>query len=139
MALTLFDTSALVASLIPAHPHHAWATLQRKAADGLAISAHTLAETYKVLSVHPQIRMPPQQVQEALAAVMEQVRVVELDAADYSAVIARCVQYGFVGSVIFDALIAQAALKAGAAQLVTLNAKDFRRLGEDVAGLLVTP
>ena len=44
-----------------------------------------------------------------------------------------------MGGVIFDAVIAQAALKVEVDQLITFNPKDFRRLGEDVAVLVKVP
>jgi predicted nucleic acid-binding protein len=40
------------------------------------------------------------------------------------------------GGGIYDALIAQAAIKANVDVLLTLNANDFTRLGEDVAQLV---
>lgn len=53
VSLTFFDTSTLVAALFPDHPRHGWAMTQKQAASALGISTHTLAETYKVLTVHP--------------------------------------------------------------------------------------
>jgi predicted nucleic acid-binding protein len=43
------------------------------------------------------------------------------------------------GGSIFDALIAQAALKAKVNHLLTLNAKDFIRLSEKIAILVQVP
>jgi predicted nucleic acid-binding protein len=43
------------------------------------------------------------------------------------------------GAGIYDALIAQAAIKAEVDVLLTLNPNDFRRLGEDVAQLVRLP
>ncbi|WP_420594587.1 hypothetical protein [Deinococcus sp.] len=40
---------------------------------------------------------------------------------------------------IYDTLLAQAALKAGAGALVTLSPKHFSRLGEDIAALVRAP
>ncbi len=53
--------------------------------------------------------------------------------------IARVSKLNLVSGAIFDALIAQAALKANADQLLTFNAKHFSRLGEDIASIVVTP
>lgn len=43
------------------------------------------------------------------------------------------------GGGIYDALIAQAALKGNVDRLLTLNPNDFVRLGEDIASLVQTP
>jgi predicted nucleic acid-binding protein len=43
------------------------------------------------------------------------------------------------GGGIFDALIAQAALKANVDQLLTLNPKHFNRLSQTVASLVRVP
>ena len=43
------------------------------------------------------------------------------------------------GGGIFDALIAQAALKGNAEVLLTLNAKHFTRLGAEIASLVQIP
>ncbi|MBW4566670.1 MAG: hypothetical protein KME31_01245 [Tolypothrix carrinoi HA7290-LM1] len=56
--------------------------------------------------------------------------------ADYQATIARMVSLNLPGGGIYDALIAQAAIKANVDVLLTLNANDFTRLGEDVAQLV---
>ena len=37
---------------------------------------------------------------------------------------------------MFDAIIAQAALKASVDHLITLNIKDFVRLGDDIAAIV---
>jgi len=44
-----------------------------------------------------------------------------------------------VGGVVYDALIAQAALKAWADVLVTLNPKDFLRTYPGLTAQIVTP
>ena len=46
---------------------------------------------------------------------------------------------GLSGGVVYDALIAQAAKKAGADRLLTLNETDFRRVWPDAAGRIASP
>jgi predicted nucleic acid-binding protein len=53
---------------------------------------------------------------------------VSLDFEDYCAAIDRLSIAGMVSGSIFDALIAQAALKVEEDQILTFNVKDFRRL-----------
>ncbi|ADY26757.1 PilT protein domain protein [Deinococcus proteolyticus MRP] len=139
MRVTSLDTSVIVASIYPEHPQHAWALRQRQKAEALAMSAHSLAEVYKVIKGHPRIKLSPSQATPLLRALADQVRVIPLTEASYHAALTRCAKHQLSGSVIFDALIAQAALEAEAVALLTLNPKDFRRLGEDVAGLVVSP
>jgi predicted nucleic acid-binding protein len=49
------------------------------------------------------------------------------------------VAFNLPGGGIFDALIAQAALKAEADALLTMNAKHFTRLGEAIAARVQVP
>jgi predicted nucleic acid-binding protein len=53
--------------------------------------------------------------------------------------IANMVAFNLPGGGIFDALIAQAALKAEADALLTMNAKHFTRLGEAIAARVQVP
>ena len=115
--MILLDTSAVVAALMPAHPQHAWAR-PYFGIKGASVCAHTLAELYTVLTAR--------------------LNVVTLEPELYLRTIQRVSVLGLGGGAIYDALIAEAALKVKATQLVTLNAKHFVRLGADVAGLVVT-
>jgi hypothetical protein len=65
--------------------------------------------------------------------------VVPLLSNEYLALIAQMVALNLPGSGIFDALIAQAALKVDAGILLTLNPKHFTRLGEVIANLVQVP
>lgn len=51
----------------------------------------------------------------------------------------RCRDLGLQGGAVYDTLIAQAAVRAGVTGLVTLNAKHFVRLGDDVQRLVTAP
>ena len=53
--------------------------------------------------------------------------------------IAKMVNLNLTGGGIYDALIAQAALKASAGILLTLNPNHFTRLGEEIANLVQIP
>ena len=46
---------------------------------------------------------------------------------------------GLSGGVIYDALIARAAEKAGAERLLTLNGADFRRVWPEGESLILVP
>lgn len=139
--ITLLDTSTLVAALYTGHPQHVWANAQLDRAEQgqPCLSTHTLAEVYKVLTGHPHIRMSPDDALQLMDGLLQNYRRIALTEADYHAALSRCTAQNLSGRVIFDALIAQATLSAGAGALVTLNPKDFCRLGEDIATLVVSP
>lgn len=137
--VTVFDTSALVAALTRAHPRFAWADEQVGAATSPALCAHSLAECYAVMTAHPQLRYPPAQVRAVLDDLARCWTVLPLLPADDFDAMTRCRDLGLQGGALYDTLIVQAALRAGAVGLVTLNAKHFVRLGAEVQRLVVAP
>ena len=70
---------------------------------------------------------------------MEYLTPVPLLPEEYHRAIAGMVKFQLTGGGIFDALIAQAALKVKVDYLITLNPKDFTRLGEEVATIVKVP
>jgi predicted nucleic acid-binding protein len=139
----LFDTNLLIAA---AFLNHEWNSLAAKQLERVfdktivgCVSAHSIAEFYAVATRYPKTPMPALIAQEFLDDTLKHFEIIEFGASDYNSVIARVSNLNLVGGAIFDALIAQAALKAKADQLLTFNAKHFSRLGEDVAGIVVTP
>jgi predicted nucleic acid-binding protein len=140
----LFDTSVLVAALLTNHSKHSQAfpsleAVQRRENQGY-ISAHSLAELYSVLTRLPEpLRVSPDEAQALIVDLSGYLAVVSLQSEDYKAAISQMVALKLPGGGIFDALIAQAALKAKVNHLLTLNAKDFTRLSEEIALLLQVP
>ncbi len=140
--VTLFDTSALVAALVGNHPQFTWADAQVEAAEergSVAVCAHTLAEAYAVMTAHPKLRYPPARVVEVLSDLTGRWTVLPLGETDYLNAIARCRNLGLQGGAVYDTLIAQAAVHADVTGLVTLNARHFVRLGDDVQRLVIAP
>jgi predicted nucleic acid-binding protein len=140
----LFDTSSLVAAFVESHPAHpaAWEWLERvlEGAHTGLVATHTLAELYAVLTRLPlRPAVPPHTALELLEANLRGFQAVTLSAADYRSVLKRLAGLGLTGGAVYDALIAQAALKAKAEQIVTLNPGHFQRLGAEVAALVVVP
>jgi predicted nucleic acid-binding protein len=139
----LFDTSCLVAALLGQHEFHArvapWVKQVHEGQVQGVVGTHTLAECYAVITRHPQFAVPPQVARMMLKRVTQQFSSVSLDEDDYLAVVARLEQLGLVGGSIYDALIAQAALKVQTDVLLTFNGKHFVRLGADVAGITQEP
>ena len=80
-----------------------------------------------MLPVSP--RISPREAERLLReSVFEVAEVVTLEAADYEAVVERMAELELVSGAIYDALHVRAAEKARAAELVTFNGRDFRRM-----------
>jgi predicted nucleic acid-binding protein len=137
----LYDTSILIAALLVEHGSHDVAfpklELARRGEVKGYISTHSLAEIYAVITRLPQpLRVLPDEAETAIADLLEYLEAVPLLAEDYQSAIGLMRSCKLVGGGIFDVLIAQAALKAGVDRLLTLNPKDFTRLGDEIAGLV---
>ncbi len=141
---TLFDTSVLVAAFEVSHPRHTvclrWLQqAQTEQIHGL-IATHTLAELYSVLTRLPvRPRISPELAQRLISENLERFEVIPLTTEDYQMVLAQMVNLNLTGGGIYDALIAQAAVKAEVNTLLTLNPNHFTRLGEDMARLVQVP
>jgi predicted nucleic acid-binding protein len=140
----LFDTSVLVAAFEVSHPRHSvclpWLQrVQEKKIDGY-LSTHTFAELYSVLTRLP-VRPPisPAIAQRLIDENLHLFTAIPLAANDYQKAIACMVRLNLPGGGIFDALIAQATLKAEVDVLLTLNPSHFTRLGEDLAKRVQVP
>jgi predicted nucleic acid-binding protein len=132
----LIDTSVLIAGLVEAHGRHAqsfpWLQKIKHAEVQGLIAAHSIAETYAVLSTLP---VSPRISPSAAWALLEHsilpfVQVVDLSAQETQAVVQRLSRQGFAGGVVYDALIAEAATQGKAERLVTLNVSDFKRIAQ---------
>jgi len=140
----LFDTSVIVAASLSQHPSHGPCFAQLQSAKSGQVqgylSTHSMAEIYSVLTRMPsQPRMSPQIVEQLITHQLQYIEAVSLDADDYLAVIAQMTLLNLPGGGVFDALIAQAALKASVDKLLTLNPKHFTRLGEAITQLTFVP
>ena len=140
----LFDTSVLVAGLIVNHPKHSVCFSRLKAAQSKQIqgfiSTHSLAETYSVITRLPiQPRITPEQAHSIILDVLHYLEAIPLVSNDYQIAIAQMATLNIPGGGIFDALIAQAALKAEVAVILTLNPNHFTRLGTAIADIVQVP
>ncbi|MCL1466017.1 type II toxin-antitoxin system VapC family toxin [Argonema galeatum] len=140
----LFDTSVLVPALIVNHPKHSVCFSRLKAAESKQIqgfiSTHSLAETYSVITRLPiQPRITTQQAQSIIVDVLQYLEVIPLLSNDYQIAINQMATLNIPGGGIFDALIAQAALKAEVGVILTLNPNHFTRLGSAIAALVQVP
>jgi predicted nucleic acid-binding protein len=140
----LFDTSVLVPAIVTSHPQHniCWRWLEEARTDQFqgVVSTHTMAELYSVLTRLPyRPVISPAIAQRQIRENLQNFERVGLDPTDYDAAIDRMTALNLPGGGIFDALIAQAAVKAGVDLLLTLNAKHFVRLGEEIKAIVRVP
>jgi predicted nucleic acid-binding protein len=98
-----------------------------------------MAELFATLTCHAAWNLPGRACLQVLRSNLSHFQTVSLDQKDYWRAIERMVGLSLRGGGLYDALHAQAALKSGADQLLTLNSKHFLRLGEEVAGLVREP
>lgn len=131
--------------MVEQHPDHGrclpWLQRAQRGALKLQVAAHSIAELYAVLSTYPtRPRIPTAAAARLIREnVIATASVVALTGADYAAVMSRLAERSLPGGVVYDALIAQAAVKAGADRLVTLNPRDFERVWTGPPAALVTP
>ena len=130
----LFDTSVLVPALVEQLSNHAvcFETFRAYTSDGNigVCSTHCLAECYSTLTALPLARRVTPQEAFALIerSVMGRLEIIELDKADYRAAVAKVVECGLTSGIIYDALHARAAEKAGCQRIYTYNLHHFRSL-----------
>jgi predicted nucleic acid-binding protein len=137
-----FDTSALIPVFLEDHEHHEASLAAFLAADkqGACCGAHSLAELYSALTRLPgKHRLSGEQVLLFLEAIEERLTVITLGGEEYFSAIKRAAAAGIVGGMLYDALIAECALKSKAENIYTWNVEHFRRLGEEVAARAQTP
>jgi predicted nucleic acid-binding protein len=140
----LYDTSVLIAAILVEHSNHAAALSKLELATSGEVqgylSTHSLAELYSVMTrLPPPLRVTPEEAVAILTDLTEYIEPITLVAADYQRAIALMAQLNLPGGGIFDAVIAQAALKASVDCLMTFNAKDFVRLGQEISALVQVP
>jgi len=140
----LLDTNIIVAASIEAHPNHSvslpWIQQVRSQKITGYISTHSIAEIYAVMTRLPLPKpLSPQQTYDLIVNNVMAFHFVDLETADYLEVLKNVTQLKITGGGIYDAIIAQAALKANVDILLTLNSKHFTRLGEHIARLVRDP
>ncbi|MGG6270037.1 type II toxin-antitoxin system VapC family toxin [Leptolyngbya sp. AN03gr2] len=140
----LYDASVLIAALLIEHENHNLALSRLEMArQGVVkgyVSTHSLAELYSVMTRLPlPLRVLPDEAEAAIVDLLDYLEPVPLFADEYQQAIRRMVTLKLVGGGIFDAVIAQAALKAEVEQLLTFNPKDFTRLGDEIASIVQVP
>jgi predicted nucleic acid-binding protein len=105
----LVDTSAALALVVTDHEHHE-ATFAALADRRLGLAGHAAFETYSVLTRLPgSQRLSPSVAGRLLSANFPSSRY--LDAAESAALLARLGTAGLAGGAVYDALVAEAAVR----------------------------
>jgi predicted nucleic acid-binding protein len=127
----LLDTSVVIASLDSDEPAHL-ACDRLLAQGGHSVYAHSLAETFSILSGgRHNRRLRPSLVAQLIEdSVLPFVQLVHLTGKETMTAIAECERRGVRGGAVYDLLHLAAARKAGAQALVTLDLRDFQALAK---------
>lgn len=137
-----FDSSVLVPALLPDHEHHARSFAAFAAANpkNAGCAAHSLAEVYATLTRYPgKERLSAESADLLVQELEHRLTLLWLDGAEYRAAIRRIARMGIVGGAVYDGLVAECALKAGADHLYTWNVRHFALLGGEIKNLISVP
>ena len=133
MSAFLYDTNCLLALYLEPHASHA-ATLadwQRRtqARQEMVCAMPCVVECYAVMTRMPEpLRFSPSEAWALLEANLKGRRLVGLTAEETWRELRGAAAEGLGGGLVYDALIAACARKAGAGALVTWNLRHFARL-----------
>jgi predicted nucleic acid-binding protein len=140
-----FDTNVLVAACVADHEHHARALpLMRNVHEGDAegfVSAHSILETYAVLTRLPQVpRISPVQASMLIGDnILKYFSVVALTGREYNELSLKLGQNNVVGGRAYDLLHLTCAEKCGADRIYTFNVRDFSQLAGHLSGRITAP
>jgi predicted nucleic acid-binding protein len=139
---TAVDSSILVAALASWHENHdeSRTALERVMgpAGELVLPADVLVETYSVLTRLPSPhRLSPEDALRLLEENFADARTVALAATDTWRLLRTLAAAAVAGGAVYDARIVAAAVKGGAAQILTLNGRHFSRLAPDGLEIVV--
>ena len=140
----LCDTSVLVAILSPWNPMHERSrvaiTNYRDMGNTLCIAAHSVVETYSVLTrMPPPHRITATAAGDAVSALLGGARVVALSAAEVVERVSDMAADDIRGGAVYDALIIETAIEAGVDEILTSNVRDFERLARGRIRVVAPP
>lgn len=138
MSRYLCDASVLVAAVSSWHEHHDRTCVEmerrERGKEELVISAHSLAETYAVLT-----RLPaPHRLRAADAIALiesnwHDTPTVQLTGTEMWSALREARRRTMVGGQMYDVLIALAALKAKASTIITWNVRHYQAFAASIA------
>ena len=130
MTRYLCDTSALIAAVSSWHEHHDRTRVElerrKRSNEELVVAAHSLAETYAVLT-----RLPaPHRLRAADAIALiernwKDTPIIHLTGLEMWNALREAQQRTLIGGQMYDVLIAVAALKAEASTIITWNVRHY--------------
>jgi predicted nucleic acid-binding protein len=137
-----FDTSVLVPVFYGEHIHHHASIhlfIQFDKATGCC-GAHSLAEVYSTLTRMPgRHRISAEQAMLFVGGIRERLSIVALTNNEYFDALEASAGRGLVGGSIYDALLAQCAIKAKAEAIYTWNERHYIQCGAEVTRKLRVP
>lgn len=140
-----FDTAVLVAASVVGHPHYkeSHAALRNVHSGKIKgyVSSHGLAEFYAVLTRTP--FTPPVYPNEAWQLLNENIlphfEIVTLSAKEHVETVQKCMQQGWTGGRVYDALHLRSATKSFCERVYTLNIRHFQQLAPEIAEQIMAP
>jgi len=139
------DTNVLVAVCVGEHEHHARAVSAVQAVhEGKVegyVSAHSLLETYAILTRLPHVPRISSIQASALIAdnIVKHFSVTALTGKEYGELCAKLGQNNVVGGKVYDVLHLACAEKCGADRIYTFNVREFTQLGGKLADRITAP
>lgn len=141
---TIFDSTALIAACVEAHPKHSSALSWLKRAKNkeieYVVAAHSILEVYSVLTGAPfKPRISPFTAKKLIEQnIKDDAKIISLSEEEYLRIIDNMVQLGLKGGIVYDAIIVECARKSKSGEIITSNTKDFSRLIPDDSIKIIT-
>jgi len=142
----LTDTSCMVAAVCGWHEHHERAVreIEQRLSSGqeLLVAAAGLVEAYAVLTrLPPPHRLSPPDTRALLTANFtgDMAQIVALGVDTYMHLLQNAPERNIAGGAIYDAVILESGLAAGADVLLTFNDRQFRALASSAIQIVVPP
>lgn len=141
----LFDTSVLIASFLKNHESHTaafgWLEAAQTRSLQMVVAAHTLAELYATLTRMPHgMNVPSTMLWQLIETdILPHASIRTLPAKGYTRLVKRLAADGFVGGIVYDAVIAEVARLVKADAILTLNTSHFRRIRPDSVNRVISP
>lgn len=132
----------VLAAFTEGHVHHDASALALLRAEKkhASCAVHSLAEFYSALTRMPgRYRARHEEGILFLEELKRRLTFVALDAEEYLSALVGFAEQGIVGGRMYDALLAQCAMKARAEIILTWNVAHFRSLGPEIARRVQTP
>ena len=137
-----FDTSVLIPVFYGDHVHHQASLrlfIQFDKSTGCC-GAHSLVEVYSTLTRMPgKHRISGEQAMLFVGSIRERLSIITLTSDEYVETLQAAATLGIVGGSIYDAMLAQCALKAEAETVYTWNRRHYTLCGPDIQQRIQIP